>query len=669
MTYHASQGSGLAVADSSIIKQLRSSFESQLKTAKGAAIETWLSKSSDDDRPAVFAELLEAELAYCQERGQVPSLNEYLARFSGFDREIYQVFNAHVLKSPRGSNDQSIDSTIDAVPSPIRHSEIRHSEEWPSWKTGDFVGRYRLDVAIGHGASGDVWKGFDPELNRAVAIKLPRKKTRSGFDVMLQFRDEARRASSLNYEGIVPVYDIGQVGNSVFIVSEFIDGPTLSERIKAGPISREESVRIVAHLARSLHQAHRAGLVHRDIKPSNVLMRPDGSPAITDFGLAISEQEQLTAGDGVVGTAAFMSPEQARGEGRLVDGRSDLYGLGVILFQLLTGRLPFQYKTSSDLLDQIIHREVRPLRSIDDTIPPALERICLRCLAKGVRDRYSTGRDLADDLQNWNTAPKRMSRSVMAAIALLVSAVLLGTAQFGFTVKPKDATTPIVPSVPEAGSLARTDKWLELLDQPLEKVAYLKAGPSTGFLLDTSKRTLSVQSGKGFLTVLATPHKGRPPFRIRSSISMDEWIGTAGFVWGITDDLAALPKKQRYCFVLIIQRMDPNLPAYLILHRLTVGEMFLDLFDVQWVNTTNELARKPIEMPKTQSITLEFEIQDTEIEVFWDGLSVWKPTFRDPKRREAILASDGLLGFAAHGKSVVFRDATVKFLSSTRKNN
>ncbi|MCI0455529.1 MAG: serine/threonine protein kinase [Gemmataceae bacterium] len=281
------------------------------------------------------------------------------------------------------------------------------------------IDQYEILHRLGQGGFGVVWRAEDKELGRAVAIKIPRPDRGFSQETISLFYKEARKAAALDHPNIVRVYHARRLGKTFFLVSQFIDGGTLAARMAAKPCSAEESACLVAQVAEALHHAHLQGLVHRDVKPGNILLGRDLKPYLTDFGLAATEEEQLKEPASILGTVAYMSPEQAAGGNNRVDARTDIYSLGVVLYELLTRRLPFVATNTQEYLEQIRHREPRPPRTIDDSLPPELERICLKCLAKSVADRYTTGADLAADLCRWLGRDSAAPPPVVPPIALV----------------------------------------------------------------------------------------------------------------------------------------------------------------------------------------------------------------------------------------------------------
>jgi serine/threonine protein kinase len=293
------------------------------------------------------------------------------------------------------------DSTVN---SETRSTDAGTPRSLPIDETQDFcplpeaIGKYRIHKRLGGGSFGQVYLAMDEHLQRQVAVKVPKFADRPTAEQIDQLFQEARAAAQFKHPGIVTVYEVGHdLDVGCYIVMEYLEGGSLKDRVKAGRVPVEQAAKYVAQAAQAIHYAHRRGLVHRDLKPANLLIDCDGQIKVADFGLALAEEQQRRHAKEYAGTPAYMSPEQLRGEAHRLDGRTDIWSLGVILYELLTGRRPFQ-GDHDQMEDEILHRSPRPPRQIDDGIPPDLEQACLNCLAKEPGGRYSTAKDLAASL-------------------------------------------------------------------------------------------------------------------------------------------------------------------------------------------------------------------------------------------------------------------------------
>jgi serine/threonine protein kinase len=364
-------------------------FEDGWKAGQRPRIEEYLGDIPEAERSHLLRELLALELVYRRQGGETPTAEDYQQRFPEHAELVKAAFhNAAEAKGKAESSDQQVSTGPD----------VAHADE-PAQPLQ--LGRYKITAKLGAGGFGIVYRGYDEELRRDVAIKVPHHQRITEPEDVEKYLAEARILASLDHPHIVPVYDVGRTEDGLcYVVSKYIEGSDLATKLKQSRPSLQEAVELVTTVAEALHYAHRHGLVHRDIKPGNILLDKSGKPFVGDFGLALTEKD-FGKNAGLFGTPRYMSPEQACQEGHRVDGRSDIFSLGVVIYELLTGRCPFRGETQSELLEQIATVEARPPRQMDDSIPKELERICLRALSLRPSERYTTARDLADDLNGY----------------------------------------------------------------------------------------------------------------------------------------------------------------------------------------------------------------------------------------------------------------------------
>src|SRR5216117_2887928 len=265
------------------------------------------------------------------------------------------------------------------------------------------LGDYELLEEIGRGAQGVVFRARQKSLNRTVALKVISLGQWASKAHLKRFRREAEAAASLDHPSIVPIYEVGERDGSCYFSMKFVEGGQLDEVVRRTPMSIRQAVELIAKVARTVHYAHEHGILHRDIKPGNILLDAKGEPHLTDFGLArlVESESSVTQTLDVLGTPSYMAPEQAVGNNAAVSSATDVYGLGAVLYQLLTGQPPFAGGTTYETIKLLLDTEPRQPRLLNPKIDRDLSTICLKCLEKDPKRRYSSAVALIEDLKHW----------------------------------------------------------------------------------------------------------------------------------------------------------------------------------------------------------------------------------------------------------------------------
>jgi serine/threonine protein kinase len=304
---------------------------------------------------------------------------------------------------------------------------------------GSTISHYRIVEKLGEGGMGVVYKAEDTKLERTVALKFLAQHLLNDAEAKERFLREAKAAAALHHSNVCPVHEIDEVDGKTFLAMAFLEGESLEDRIAQGPLSIKDALDLARQVAEGLDAAHEKGIVHRDIKPANIMVDAKGHATIMDFGLArLTEASRLTKVDTAMGTVAYMSPEQA--QGMEVDHRSDVWALGCVLYEMVSGQRPFLGQYDQALLYEIVHEEVAPLTSIRAGVPMELELLTAKCLEKEREDRYGSAQEVSRDLRKLGEK-LRSGRSTILRTGQMTGAVPV-TMTAAHTLNPAEALPP-----------------------------------------------------------------------------------------------------------------------------------------------------------------------------------------------------------------------------------
>jgi serine/threonine-protein kinase len=449
-------------------------------------------------------DLLYHEVLLREERGERPGVEEYERRFPQFAGEIRLQFEVHEGVEP------GVGPADDPPDDPFAQGS-----RWP------VIPGYVILSELGRGGMGVVYRAWQDSLHRLVAIKMVLPRGAADAHNLSRFRTEAEAVARLEHPNIVQIHEVGETKGYSYIALQFVDGGNLAQKLAGAPLPVRQAAALTETLARAIHYAHQRGIIHRDLTPSNVLLTDAGVPKVTDFGLAkilAGGSDQTQSGE-ILGTPSYMAPEQALGKVREAGPAADIYSLGAILYEMLTGRPPFKAATLLETLDLVKSQDPVPPARLQPNLPRDVETICLKCLEKEPRKRYPSAEALADDLARFLADRPVLARrvglaertrswcrrnpavaSLVAAVVLLVGAIAVGSIVSVVKINDENVKLKIAQAEARANlgeaylSQAKANRWSGRTGRRFDSLDALRKALTTFSAADRDRRVLEIRN-------------------------------------------------------------------------------------------------------------------------------------------------------------------------------